>query len=205
MDSNGFIVPASPIQAVDTRDRGSIRFSIVICVHSCPSVIHCSCLTMNRFFDTWRWALFQPGYAPARQIIRGRNCRWLLKTNHEQTQRPMDILVRRSHERKPTRERGRPARMHSRCVPLGFPVMRHPASLPAGTAWARPKQSPGVVAGRPGWMKWPRLYQDGCRRDARAPARRLFQSLLLLKRACTGLPELSQRRCGTAVTLGGPS
>ncbi len=65
MDSNGFIVPASPIQAVDTRNQGSIRFSIVICVHSCPSVIHCSCLTMNRFFDTWRWALFQPSVAPA--------------------------------------------------------------------------------------------------------------------------------------------
>ena len=42
-----------------------------------------------------------------------------------------------------TRERGRPARMLSRCVPLSFPAMRHPATLPAGTAWARPKQGPG--------------------------------------------------------------
>ena len=29
------------------------------------------------------------------------------------------------------RERGRPARMHSRCVPLRFPAMRHPATPPA--------------------------------------------------------------------------
>ena len=52
-----------------------------------------------------------------------------------------------------TRERGRPARMHSRCVPLSFPAIWRPATLPAGTAWARPKQSPGAVAGRPGWRK----------------------------------------------------
>ena len=67
------------------------------------------------------------------------------------------------------RERGRPARMLSRCVPLSFPAMRHPATLPAGTAWARPKQSPGAVAGRAGWRRWPRLCQDLCGRDARAP------------------------------------
>ena len=54
---------------------------------------------------------------------------------------------------RPTWERGRPARMLSRCVPLSFPAMRHPATLPAGTAWARPKQSPGAVAGRPGWRR----------------------------------------------------
>ena len=30
------------------------------------------------------------------------------------------------------RERGRPARMHSRCVPLRFPAIRHPATPPAG-------------------------------------------------------------------------
>ena len=71
--------------------------------------------------------------------------------------------------RTPTRERGRPARMHSRCVPLSFPAMRHPATLPAGTAGARPKQSPGAVAGRPGWRRWPRLCQDLCGRDARVP------------------------------------
>ena len=69
----------------------------------------------------------------------------------------------------PTRERGRLARMHSRCVPLSFPAMRHPATLPAGTAWARPEQSPGAVAGRPGWRRWPRMCQDLCGRDARAP------------------------------------
>ena len=68
-----------------------------------------------------------------------------------------------------TRERGRPARMLSRCVPLSFPAMRHPATLPAGTAWARPKQGPGVVAGRAGWRRWPRLCQEMCGRDARAP------------------------------------
>ncbi len=40
------------------------------------------------------------------------------------------------------RERGRPARMLSRCVPLSFPAMRLPAAWLAGTASARPKQSP---------------------------------------------------------------
>ena len=30
------------------------------------------------------------------------------------------------------RERGRPARMHSRSVPLSFPAMRRPATPPAG-------------------------------------------------------------------------
>ena len=50
----------------------------------------------------------------------------------------------------PTRERGRPARMHSRCVPLSLPAMGRPATLPAGAARARPKQSPGAVAGRAG-------------------------------------------------------
>ena len=33
------------------------------------------------------------------------------------------------------RERGRPARMHSRWVPLSFPAMWHPATLPAEPAW----------------------------------------------------------------------
>ena len=58
-----------------------------------------------------------------------------------------------------TRERGRPARMLVRCVPLSFPAMGHPATL-AGKAWAGPKQSPGAAAGRPGWRRWPRLCQD---------------------------------------------
>ena len=40
-----------------------------------------------------------------------------------------------------TRERGRPARMLSRCVLLSFPAMAHPATLPAETACARPKQA----------------------------------------------------------------
>ena len=53
----------------------------------------------------------------------------------------------------PTRERGRPARMHSRSVPLSFPAIQHPANLPAGTPWARPKQSPGAVAGRDRWRR----------------------------------------------------
>ena len=69
----------------------------------------------------------------------------------------------------PTRERGRLARIHSRSVPLSFPAMRHPATLPAPTAWARPEQSPSAVAGRAGWRSSPRLCQDVCGRDARAP------------------------------------
>ena len=53
----------------------------------------------------------------------------------------------------PTRERGRPARMHTRRVPLSFPAIWRPATLPAGTAWARPKRRlgvhPGTRASRP--------------------------------------------------------
>ena len=67
------------------------------------------------------------------------------------------------------RERGRPARMLSLRLSLSFPAMRHPATLPAGIAWARPKQSHGVVAVRSGSRRWVRLYQDLCGRDARAP------------------------------------
>ena len=78
-------------------------------------------------------------------------------------------LRRKSDGRRRTRERGRPARMLFRCVPLSFPAMRHPATLPAGTAWARSKQGPGAVAGRAGWRRWPRLCQELCGRDARAP------------------------------------
>jgi len=58
----------------------------------------------------------------------------------------------------PTRERGRPARMHTRRVPLSFPAIRRPATLPAGTAWARPKQRlgvhPGTRASRPHALPW---------------------------------------------------
>ena len=68
-----------------------------------------------------------------------------------------------------TRERGRPARMHSRCVLLRFPAMRHPSILPAATPWARPKRSPRAFAGRACWRRWPRLCQELCGRDARAP------------------------------------
>ena len=39
------------------------------------------------------------------------------------------------------RERGRPARMLSLRLPLSFPAMLQPTALPAGTAWARPKQA----------------------------------------------------------------
>ena len=42
----------------------------------------------------------------------------------------------------------------------------HPAG---GNRMARPKQSPGAVAGRSGWRRWARLCQDLCGRDARAP------------------------------------
>ncbi len=56
-------------------------------------------------------------------------------------------LRSKSDGRRPTRERGRPARMPSRCVPLSFPAMRHPATLPAGTPWARATQRPGPGAG----------------------------------------------------------
>ena len=47
----------------------------------------------------------------------------------------------------PTRERGRPARMLSLRLPLSFPAMLQPTALPAGTAWARPKQRQGAAAG----------------------------------------------------------
>ena len=45
------------------------------------------------------------------------------------------------------RERGRPARMLSLGLPLSFPAMLQPTALPAGTAWARPKQRQGAAAG----------------------------------------------------------
>ena len=85
-----------------------------------------------------------------------------------QRSRPPDILP--PHRRDDTpRERGRPARMLSLRLPLSFPAMWRPAVLPAGTAWARPKQNPGAAAGRTGWRRWQRLCQDLCGRDARAP------------------------------------
>ena len=48
---------------------------------------------------------------------------------------------------RPTRERGRPARMLSLRLPLSFPAMLQPTALPAGTAGARPKQRQGAAAG----------------------------------------------------------
>ena len=45
------------------------------------------------------------------------------------------------------RERERPARMLSLRLPLSFPAMLQPTALPAGTAWARPKQRQGAAAG----------------------------------------------------------
>ena len=52
------------------------------------------------------------------------------------------------HHRDDTpRERGRPARMLSLRLPLSFPAMLQPTALPAGTAWARPKQRQGAAAG----------------------------------------------------------
>ena len=73
-----------------------------------------------------------------------------------------------------SREEAHPGARASRphALPLRaaqFPPIRRPATLPAETAWAAPKQSPGAVAGRPGWRRWPRLCQDVCGRDARAP------------------------------------
>ena len=53
----------------------------------------------------------------------------------------------------PTRERGRPARMHRRRDSLSLPTMYPPPTPPAGTAYARPKQSRGVIAGRVGLEK----------------------------------------------------
>ena len=87
----------------------------------------------------------------------------------------------KSDGRMPIRERGRPARMHCRIVPLSFPAMGHPATLPAGTAWARPKQSPGTVASRSRWRRSPRVCQDVCGRDARAPGWASFRDVVAAK------------------------
>ena len=67
------------------------------------------------------------------------------------------------------RERGRLARMLWRCEPLRFPAMLQPATLPAGTAWTRPKQSPGAVAGRAQVEEMGAALPVLCGRDARAP------------------------------------
>ena len=67
---------------------------------------------------------------------------------------------------RPTRERGRPACMHSRCVSLSFPAIRSPATLPAGTPWVRPRQRPGAIAGRVWLERRARLCREHCGRDA---------------------------------------
>ena len=68
------------------------------------------------------------------------------------------------------RERGRPARMLSLRLPLSFPAMLQPTALPAGTAWARPKQRQGAAAVRSGARRWAEaIREDLCGRDARAP------------------------------------
>ena len=47
--------------------------------------------------------------------------------------------------------------------------MLQAATLSAGTASARPKESHGAVPGRSKWGRWSRLCQAWCGRDARAP------------------------------------
>ena len=68
------------------------------------------------------------------------------------------------------------------CCPLDcrsvFLRCGSPPLLPAGTAWARPTQSLGALAGRPGWRRWPRLREELCGRDARAPGGALFHDIV---------------------------
>ena len=66
-------------------------------------------------------------------------------------------------------ERGRPARILSLWPPLSFSAMLQAATLSAGTASARPKESHGAVPGRSKWGRQPRPCQAWCGRDARAP------------------------------------
>ena len=120
--------------------------------------------------------------------------------------KPAPAPVRsKSDGRRPTRERGRPARMHCRCVPLSFPAMAQPATLPAGTAWARQKQRPGRVAGRAGWMSWPRLCQDVCGRDARAPgwasSRDLAGAMEVHRSLCLLVVRLQQPSAGSTIAI----
>ena len=68
----------------------------------------------------------------------------------------------KSDGRRPPRERGRPARMQSRCVPLSFPAMPQPTPCRRERHGLGPMQSPGAVAGRAGWWRLPRLCQDTC-------------------------------------------
>ena len=95
-----------------------------------------------------------------------------------------------------TRERGRPARMHSGCVLLRFPAMCRPATLTAGTAWALSKQSPDAVAGRAGWRSWSRLCQDVCGRDARAPGWASFHDVVAANGVHRSLGPFVDRQLG---------
>ena len=97
------------------------------------------------------------------------------------------------------RERGRPARMLSLRLALSFPAMRQPVALPAGTAWVRPKQNHGSVAGRSGSRRWARLREDLCGRDARAPGGASSHDLVIPREQnCRSIP-------GPLVVEGGPS
>ncbi len=69
------------------------------------------------------------------------------------------LVKQEGGEEAPLRERGRLARMHCVGWPLRFPVMRHTATLPPGTPWARLKRNRGAVAGRAGWRRGARLCQ----------------------------------------------
>ena len=100
-----------------------------------------------------------------------------------------------------SREEAHPGARASRphALPLRaaqFPPIRRLATLPAGTAWAAPKQSPGAGAGRPGWRRWPRLCQDVCGRDARAPGWcRPDGALEDIRRAASWKTDLPVFRC----------
>ena len=88
------------------------------------------------------------GSAPSR----GAGARLAGKREFPQGDRPAFREVARripptSPSGRPTRERGRPARMLSLGLPLSFPAMLQPTALPAGTAGARPKQRQGAAAG----------------------------------------------------------
>ena len=96
-------------------------------------------------------------------------------------------------------ERGRPARILSLRLALSFPAMRQPVALPEGTAWARPKQNHGSVAGRSGSRRWARLREDLCGRDARAPGGASSHDLVIPREQnCRSIP-------GPLVVEGGPS
>ena len=114
-------------------------------------------------------------------------------------------LLRRRHGMKPPRERGRPART-SLGTASAISSTRVDRQRRQDSASAEPMPFP--PAG------WPGAASQGngaarngiaCGRDARAPGGGLLPSLLPLKGARAGLPGRSPCRCGSAVTLSGPS